>query len=262
MNVLKALWIIPLLSVSLQPPPDSSETRLGISFGGGSYSMISRDCSGNAVDATEVPFIAGSVSVEHKIAKNLWIGGRIDEFKRKKIRSLDQTVVYDPATQNYSYITDLRTRGSFVSPYILVEEKSLGIGLGAIFPVKSFLLGNDQPEYLLLGSNTFEKIRPAARLRFGRLDRIHIEGSYGFNSPIIAGGGLYDFGVGIPLRQGLGRVWFGIDAVPYEASGLLLKTTIPLDEEIYLTGSGRYAKGGSITTEYAWSFGLSYRWLH
>ncbi len=252
MNTLKTAWLLPLLSVGLQLPPDSTETRIGVSGGGGNYSFITRDCSGKAVGATEIPFAASSGSFEQQISDVIWLGARIESFKRKKIRTYDQVGTYNRETEDYDYTTVDRSTGTVLTGFVALEGKHVGIAAGVLHPAKKFTLGNV----------SFERNQPCGRLRIGRLDRVHIEGSYGFNTPLVAGGGFVDLGLGYPLDATGGRIWVGVDAVPYEASGLLVKLNAHITDGWYLTGSGRFASAAGVTAERAMSLGFTYRWKH
>lgn len=250
MHTVRIIWIVPLLSMSITLSPDSTESRFGVAFGSGSYSMISRGCHTNSIGAKEVPFVAGSVSFERGISGNARFGARIDGFRRGVTRTVGNVEFYNLNSSNAKFGLDDVSMGVMVTPTVDMEHKHIGIGLGFSVPAKSLSIADER----------FSRTQPAARLRLGRLDRLHIEGSYGYNSPFAAGGGFLDLGVGFPLSRGLGRLWIGVDQMPYEAAGILVKTTIPLSREIFLSGTGRYAGGCAITTESAWSVGLSYRW--
>ena len=252
MNTLKAAWILPLLSVGLQLPPDSTETRFGYSGGGGNYSFITRDCSGNAVRATEIPFAASSGSIEQQISDVIWIGARIESFKRKKIREYDQVATYNREIEDFDYVTVDRSTGTVLVSYVALEGKNAGIAAGIMHPTKKFTLGKV----------SFERNQPCGRVRLGRLDRWHVEGSYGFNTPLVAGGGFIDLGLGYPIDHAGGRIWFGVDAGPYEASGLLVKLNTRIAKGFYLTGTGRLGSAGGVATERAVSVGFTYRWKH
>lgn len=250
MHTAKIIWLIPLLSMSITLSPDSTESRFGVAFGSGSYSMISRDCHGNSIGAKEVPFVAGSVSFERGISNNARFGIRIDGFRRGVTRTVGDVESFELNPSKAKFGLDDVSMGVMLTPMVDVEQKHFGIGFGVSVPTKSLSIADER----------FSKSQLAARLRLGRLDRVHIEGSRGYNSPFAAGGGFLDLGVGFPLSRGLGRLWIGVDQMPYEAAGILVKTTIPLSREIFLSGTGRYARARTITTESAWSVGLSYRW--
>jgi hypothetical protein len=254
------LWILPLLSIAVQVNPDSNETRLGVAVGGGSYSLIDRDCSGKAVNGAKVPFVAGSASIEQRMPGHIVIGGKVDYFRRGTVEKpvgQDGNTFFYP---DFSPQENLRTTGVFLTPYFGLEERGIGVEAGVIIPTQVFHLGLASSGGLSFLRRSYDNLALAGKIRFGPLDRLHVESSYNFSSPLVAGGGLVDVGVGVPFSEGLGRVWLGVDAVPYETSGLLLKTTIPLSEQVFFMGSGRYAKEGGAPGEYAWSLGFNYRW--
>jgi len=58
------LLLFPYL-VAFTPNPDSSYTTLELAAGKGSYARVSRDCSGNVLGATDVPFEDAGISVDH-----------------------------------------------------------------------------------------------------------------------------------------------------------------------------------------------------
>jgi len=254
------LWLLPLLSMSVQVTPDSNETRLGVAVGGGSYSLISRDCSGRAVDAAKVPFVAGSASIERRMPGDLVVGGKVDYFRRQTVENSVDRYGYSILYPYSSPQDNLRTTGVFLTPYFGLEGRSIGFEGGIVIPTQIFHLGLGSSGGLSFLKQSYDNVALAGKIRFGPLDRLHVESSYNFNSPLVAGGGLVDLGIGVPFSEGRGRVWIGVDAVPYETSGLLLKTTIPLSEQVFFMGSGRYAKEGGAPGEYAWSFGFNYRW--
>lgn len=253
LNSLKLLWIVPLLSVAVEVPPDSNETTLGVAVGGGSYSLIARDCSGRAQSATEVPFVAGSVSIERGLKNDVVLGAKVDYFRRNKPGNPANPYEFSPQD-------NLRNSGMFITPYFGIDERGIGIAVGAVIPTHGFDLGLSSTGGLSFLNRSYDNLLLAGKIRFGELNRITVESSFNFNSPLVAGGGLVDVGIGIPISDGLGRVWLGLDSGPYEASGLLLKTTVPLSEQILFTGSGRFARAGIVTKEYGWSAGFKYRW--
>lgn len=252
MTATRAAWLLPLFSLGVQFPEDSTLSRISVSGGAGNYSFITRDCSGNAIGGTEVPFASGSASYEYQVSEMFWIGARLESFKRKKSRTLDQVAVYNDRNEDYDYLTVDRSAGTLLTSFITLESPNAALSVGVVHPFKKFTLGN----------MSYERNQLCGRLRLGWLDRYHIEGSYGFNTPLVAGGGTVDLGLGIPIDKEGGRVWIGVDAVPYEASGLLVKLNAPIGRGFFLTGSGRFASAGGITHEQAFSFGVTYQWSH
>lgn len=244
MTTAKLAWILPLLSLSYDLP-DSTGTRLGVSAGGGSYSIISRGCSTTALSADEVPFTSANGFVEHRMGENWWLGMAVDVFHR------------DGATPRYDLFGSLYTpreavqseTGIMIKPYASMETDFAEFGIGASFRVKGFTYGVDK----------YHQPIPISRFRLGSVRGMHVTGSMGFNRPLAASGGWYDLGVGFGLAERT-VIWVGVDAIPYEATGLLFKTTFPISTRLSVFGSGRYARVRGITSEYGVSLGVMYGW--
>ncbi len=76
--------------------------------------------------------------------------------------------------------------------------------------------------------------------------------------PLVSGGGLMAFGIGIAPRPDA-SVWFGMSTPgPYDGAGVLVHAMLPIKDNLRLKFGIRQGSSEGLT-EYGLSLGLSYR---
>ncbi len=228
------LLLLPYIVGIAPNPADSlsgSSTEITLSAGRGSYADVSRDCSGNVLGVSQVPFEDADLTVKHSISV-LNVGGsvgvtRIHEDRNYLgyLRSEDQTAYY-------------------VSPMVGLSSRWVGFEMGVLW------FSQRQQKLEMETSPTF-------LLRLGPADDLWVSGSYCRNTPLLTGGGILDFGLGFNLGRPKENLWLGLGTIPFDRLGFIGKLELPLWEHFTLAPRGMFglseggefglALGGKIT---------------
>ena len=126
------------------------------------------------------------------------------------------------------------------------EGRKGGIGLGVIF-------GHVPISF----DGLREKISISGHVRAGNIKKVHFIFSFGENTPLISGGGLFDFGFGHPAGRNL-RMFTGLSAGFYDRLGFLHQSRIRLSNRIDTDITFRIGAAGD-AFEGSLSGGLIYR---
>jgi len=200
----KHLLIVLLLSpylVGFTPDsPDSSSTHVGIGAGAGSFSDVSRDCSGNALSVEEYHFSEQAISIDHytpRLHLGLRAGSIPPDPAREIFKKRDSRYVFDDPTGSPG-------RVYYATPMVGLNDPGVGLALGALIPVRSENLVS--PKVLFAG-----------RLRVGRPDSWHFLMRLADDTPLMTGGpGIYNMGFEYPLGESGNALWLGIGGGPYD----------------------------------------------
>ncbi len=211
--------------------PDSSQFEIGFGGGYGQVASIARDCSGGITQKAENTFtdfsVAGFGRTRLSERTDAVYGGQLGYF-RATARFAD---IYAP------YFSGHVERWYF-GPRMAIEGKYLGIGLGFVV--------NHVPYNFEYDSDwDGKRIGPSFHLRFGSLRGIYLMGSLDENSPLIAGGGHLDVGIGFPVGGSV-RAFSGVSALPYDQLGYLQQIDISLSRKMALNLALRAGEAGDI----------------
>jgi hypothetical protein len=165
--------------------------------GGGSYSIVPRDCSGHAEPATDVSFGEAAGSVE--LAAQRWrVGARAGWVRTEGGRDFWH-----------------------VNPHGGLDWKYFGVGAG-LFWSSDDIPNSDQDEATPFSASA--RLGPRrANLRVGVMEA----------QPLVSGGGYLQMGVGCAFRER--DAWFlGLSVEPYDGAGLVAAMDLPVRDRASL----------------------------
>jgi hypothetical protein len=229
--MLAFLGILPLqIAVA---PKDSAVTNFRISGGYGQYAQILRGCEG-VVDKEKIPFSEIGISIDHKTGSCFRLGLHATEIWTKK----------ESANHQYDRPVEIMA----LNPFINAEWKNFAIGGGYLWASKSLLnLDDDSEEH-----------RPSVYFRVGNTKTVYVDASYLQTTPVYSGS-LFRAGLGSHKSPGFGW-WFGVGYGPYDKGGLMVKTDLRLQRNLYLDALLRLG-GSEGISENAVGLGLTYKWI-
>lgn len=241
-NTIKICGVVLLLIpyvVGFSPnPADSSTTTVEFAIGKGSYSRVSRDCSGNIIDITNVPFKDAGVSIDHyfSVARVGIKGGiLLDDGYRDTHSSYSELV--PPSTTKY------------MNPNAGLNTGFFGLDIGAVlFDDQNNRLEGDR---FIVESRS---VYPTGKIRLGYLDSWYFTTSLLSNVPIVTGGGLFDIGLGFNLGKPHSNLWVGMGVAPYDLPIFSLRGDFPMYEKFLLSLRGGLHTGDGYT-EYGVALG-------
>ena len=209
----------------------TSETLVGIILGVGSHGIVQRDCSGNVIANTGVPFRDFTASVEHRMN---W--SRLN--LKGGIVSLDETrKEFANEGSNYTYYNEWIYEGitaAYINPSLGAEWKYFGMETGILFFTNQAVKNS---------SLEMSQIYPSGKIRIGNYESAHFSFSFFNNRPLLSGGNIFDIGMGLGSEENKDLTfWFGL-ALSTGDTKLFpsLKTTIPLNERLFLDLRGNFA---------------------
>jgi hypothetical protein len=218
--------LVPLLLfpyiVAFSPNPDSSYTTLEFAAGKGSYARVSRDCSGNVLGATDVPFEDAGISVDHHFSA-FRVGAKAGLLHLSEDRSY------------YGELYDREKTLSYINPNLGLNTKYLGLDFGYVF--------SDEP--IRLAGNSKLKSIPSVNLRIGNLHNWFFSTSWANNLPLMTGGALYDMGIGFHPGGAKSTLWLGVGGFPFDRGVLSVKGGVPLSDKFILNLKGEAGNSGS-----------------
>ncbi len=201
----------------------SSETLVGVIFGLGSHNIVHRDCSGNIISSTGIPFKDATLSVEHRLdwARFYIKGGLI--VMNEKTRELNVPKPHD----TYGEWTYKRFSTGYVNPSFGVEWKYFGIETGILFFTNPSIISS---------SLDMNQVYPTGKLRIGNNRRGNFSLSFFNNRPLLSGGNIFDIGIGVGSEENKNSLfWFGLALSSGDEKFFpSVKTTIPFSEKILL----------------------------
>ena len=223
--------------------PDSSNLSVGVYGGTGQVASVLRSCDGTAIRTEKSSFkdVSGIATwtLNPRQKTHIVIGVRGGYWRASKAR-------FAESRTGPTAIRELDFE--YFNPNLSVERKNVGIGFGVIFghvPI-SF---DDLRER--------ERISVSGHLRVGNIKKVHLIFSFAENTPLISGGGLFDFGFGHPAGRNL-RMFTGLSAGFYDRLGFLHQSRIRLSNMIDTDITFRIGAAGD-AFEGSLSGGLIYR---
>jgi hypothetical protein len=238
-RILSFFAVLPLLIGVENDGKDSTETNLKIAGGLGSYTYVTRGCEGQVLTKDKIPFNDFGFSIDHKFRSPVKIGLRSGSISDKTPVSRVYLDDYD------AYLFKDRTNFYF-NPDFSLEWKGFGIGTGPFFAQKTLDVSEDEK-----GGETF----PSGHIRLGT-KKLYLSVSVLENVPLYSGGGYANMGMGFGIKSS--TWWIGLSGGPYDAAGLVAKTSFKLFRNWHLDLAGRLGSSEGIS-ENAMSMGLNYR---
>ncbi len=146
----------------------------------------------------------------------------------------------------------------YISPYVSVERKHFGVGLGALLSTNP-LQWEGQEDYPV---DDDVSLYPTGHVRLGSLSEFYVSGHFLEGVPVYSGGGTLIVGAGLRMSP-----WFEIYGAycsegPYQNESWLGRVTIDLNRSWVLMTMLRFPTTYLLEPydEYGMSVGLSYRW--
>jgi hypothetical protein len=209
-------------------PIDSSTTSVQLAIGTGSYAHVSRDCNGNVLGVTDVPFQDAAASVDYEVSP-VRVGVKAGGIHTAEDKDYQGYRRYDEGTVFYA------------NPNVGLNTSYVGLDAG-------LLLFNREP-----GIGRFTNLPVwTGRIRLGKLNRWYISTSFDNNMPLFSGGGIFDAGIGFHGAEANSNFWIGLGAFPYDGAALCVRGDIPTSENMVLNLRGLFAPTYS---EYGFSVG-------
>lgn len=226
------LVILPYLVAFSPNPSDSSWTSVEVGVGTGSYADVSRDCNGNVLGVTNVPFREGGASVDHYFS-----GARIGAKAGVANISEDRSYEGDISSPEHTVM--------YFNPNIGLNTKYFGLDVGLV------TFDHELPKF-----SSDMRLVPSYALRIGSLGGLFLSTGLCDNLPLMSGGGLFDLGLGFNLGSPHSLLWVGAGGGPYYASVVSVKGVFPLRENVLLDVRGLMGTGPG--TEYGLSIGTKF----
>jgi hypothetical protein len=204
----------------------SRSTTVRLHAGGGSFALISRGCSGEPPDISEVDY--GEVAGEVRHQRDRWVAG------------LRAGVV------GHDYPAGKESTG-WINPYVGAEWEWLGLSVG--------WFGNE--EDFPIGSGLADDIPMSAHLRLGALKYPHATFDLASADALYSSGGVLALGAG--MRTSMGHYfWAGVAAEPFDEGGLALRSDLRASERLELLLRVRAGESEGVD-EFGASAGLGWR---
>lgn len=240
-----SLAFVFLMSFGYMPlDEDSTSLAFGVHGGYGQVASVLRDCSGRVLHAEGSSFSDVSGSAYYK-ALPVVIGIKVGHWSSSAgfSRSDGQGL--------FSRSPDRDVNFTYINPSISIEHRNVGVGLGYIsgevpLNFRSFKVP----------AESFDKVRISAHLRFGNREKGYVAASFGENTPLISGGGLFVIGMGYPAGKSV-RLFSGLSVGFYDREGFLQRGAIQVSDNVYLDITARLASSGGVS-ESSISGGLIY----
>lgn len=209
-------------------PIDSSTTSVQLAIGTGSYAHVSRDCNGNVLGVTDVPFQDAAASIDYE-ASPVRVGVKAGGIHMAEDKDYQGHKSHDEETVFYA------------NPNVGLNMSYVGVDAG-------LLLFNREPGIDRFSNNPMW----TGRLRLGKLNRWYISTSFDNNMPLFSGGGMFDAGIGFHGEKAHSNFWVGLGFFPYDGAGVCIRGDIPTSENMVLNLRGLFAPSNS---EYGLSVG-------
>ena len=235
--------LIPYVLGFSSNPADTSSTTIGLAGGGGSYSVVSRDCSGRVLDIKDHPFSDLGMSIDHKIS-----------------------IVRIGVKAGVASISNSTVDGTlrYINPTIGIDTRYFGLQAGPLFTDEfgGSFFGEagfrGGPTYSEWNGTSFVQhystVYPSGSLRLGYLDDWCFTSGLLDNLPLVSGGGLFDVGVGFHSGDNpASRLWFGLGFFPFDRAILSAKGDFPIMSNVVLNLQGNFKTGDA--TEYGFAIG-------
>ena len=221
--------------------PDSSNLSVGVYGGTGQVASVLRSCDGTAIRTEKSSFkdVSGIATwtLNPQDSTHIVIGVRGGYWRASKARFAESRT--GPAAE-------MKLDFEYFNPNLSYEGRKGGIGLGVIF-------GHVPISF----DGLREKISISGHVRAGNIKKVHFIFSFGENTPLISGGGLFDLGFGYPAGSNM-RMFTGLSFGFYDRSGFLQQTRIRINNRIDTDITLRLGGAGG-AFEGSLSGGLIYR---
>lgn len=239
------LFLISMLPLQINiSPEDSSETNFQFTGGIGQYVNISRGCSGEVLDKETIPFQEIGVSVDHKTGKHWRLGLQGSYIFSQKHRELS----YEHGEDRYVG-KSIPTQIFILNPYVNFESKYFALGGGYIFANDVLPASDDTP--IVFGKNY-----PSGYLRLGNVKTFYVDASLFHTTPLLSSNYI-KYGLGFQINPKI-DFWIGSGIAPYDQGGIIAKTHIQIQPNLYLNALARIGSSEGIS-ENAIGLGLTYQ---
>lgn len=198
-------------------PIDSSTTSVQLAIGTGSYAHVSRDCKGNVLGVTDVPFQDAAASIDYE-ASPVRVGVKAGGIHTAEDKDYQGYKSYDEGTVFYA------------NPNVGLNTSYVGLDAGLLLFNRESAIGSFTNLPLWTG-----------RIRLGKLNRWYISTSFDNNMPLFSGGGMFDAGIGFHGETAHSNFWIGLGALPYDGAALCVRGDIPTTENMVLNLRGLFA---------------------
>lgn len=251
MALVIATFMLTRYAVSVDPDDTTDAatypTIIEMLIGRGSYTEVSRDCSGRVMDITHVPYSEYAISATHNISVvKVGVTGGVTTATRTAIWFKAPEHIYEGS----------RKPGSpypYVAPQIGLNTKYFGLDLGYLFDLSK----QPEPSYNMPFEEGLQLGTPIGGLRVGRLDRTYGYANYGMNVPLSVGCGVAEVGLGFGSYTGGPRFCLGVGAIPDDGLMITGKGDIPVSKHVLLSLRGHVAPGEGFG--YGLAGGLKFR---
>jgi hypothetical protein len=222
---------LPLAALLLAAPAEftperTDTTTVRLLAGGGSFALISRGCSGEPPDISEVDFGEISGEVRHQRGSGV-VGLRAGVVGHEYPAGEEST--------------------AWINPYFGPEFEWLGLSVG--------WFGNE--DAFPIGDGLADDIPMSAHVRLGALRYPHATLDVASASPLYSSGGVFSMGGGLLTRPGH-YFWAGVAAEPFDEGGLALRADLRARERVDVLLRARFGESEGID-EFAMSAGLGWR---
>ncbi len=218
--------LLPLAIDVPGPARDSSETRVSLSGGTGSYAIIARACDNSVVNRRSVHFTDQSASLDHKFASPVRLGVRAG--------LLDDEGATDGANR-------------YINPNFSLDWRLASVGAGY------FEARNDLPT----GEGAIFRKQLSFHVRFGDPKSGAVWAEFLESEPLYSGGGYFCAGA----ETQVGRVVsfkLGLSVRPYDAGGVSARGEFRIAPALDAVLKARLGESAGIG-ENAFAAGLTYR---
>lgn len=223
---------------------DSTGLAFGVHGGYGQVASVLRNCSGDVLHAEGSSFSDVSGSAYYK-ALPVVIGIKVGYW------SSSAGFARSDAQGLFSRSPDRNVNFRYINPSISLENRNVGVGFGYISGNVPLRFANFDAQ-----ADSFSQARISAHLRIGNRKKKYVSASFGENTPLISGGGLFVIGLGYPAGNTV-QLFSGLSAGFYDRAGFLQRGAIRVSDNVSLDITARLASNGGVS-ESSISGGLIY----
>ncbi len=198
-------------------------------FGGGSYSVINRDCNGNVLGSAKIPFNDFGAGVEYS-EKNILVGVKTGIHSASAATLISR---YPGASGPAAYDTTYYSASQIVyaNPYAGLKFRYFEFRIGGLFA------GGDIGGTFNLNGETVSA--PSGYIRVGSEKGFLVSASLFNNLPLMSAGGIFDMGIGVCLNEQTNTsLWGGVGILDLENSGTIVKYSTTVFDDYFLTFTG------------------------
>ena len=232
-------------------PENPNEFSISAHGGAGQVVSVIRDCDGNAVNSAASTFVdvAGSAQISHRFDSGIITafgirGGYLES------NSQNPQVIYNYGEETTYSSYEEFTSYSYFNPYIAMESKYVGIGVG-------YMGGDPQAEF---GDESSE-IPFSAHLRLGNYTAANFLVTVNEDLPLASGGGPVKVGLAYPVGS-RGGMFSGFSGGFYDNLGFVQQAFLPISSRFDLDlalrlglADSKFEGGVSVGVRYHLPFG-------